>query len=81
MPHVTQDEARVLAEAVRRRTRNLIQLRERMEETGRKTDPLYAAVKPAHEAMHALWVRCHHRSCGADRPPKKASEDSAEGLP
>ena len=69
MPHVTRDEARVLAEAVRRRARYLVELRERMEKTGRKGDPLYPAVVKAHEAMHSLWVHLHYRGCGVGKPP------------
>jgi hypothetical protein len=70
MPHITQAEAGVLAESVRRRVGFLVTLRERMERTGRTADPLYPAVCAAHEALHTLWVHCHYRACGVSRPPE-----------
>jgi hypothetical protein len=67
--NVTREEASILAEAVRKRGRYLFLLRERMEETDRRADPLYKAVCTAHEAMHTLWVHLHYRGCGVERPP------------
>jgi hypothetical protein len=79
MKAITQAEAGVLAEAVRRRVGYLVLLRERMEKTGRKSDPLYPAVCAAQEAMHNLWVRCHYRACGVDRPPESEGGRGAGG--
>jgi len=79
MPHVTQADARALVEAVRRRARDMVLLRERMEKTGRTDDPLYPAVRAAHEAMHSLWVHLHYRACGVDRPAE--SKGSGDGGP
>lgn len=70
MPHITQAEARVLAEAIRRRAAYMLQLRERMAKTGRTADPLNAAVREAAEAMHTVWVHAHYRACGVSRPPE-----------
>ena len=69
MPHVTQDEARIVAEAVHKQVGYLHRLRERMEKGHRKDDPLYALVGQAHDAAHRLWVGCHYRGCGIDPPP------------
>ncbi|HKB05102.1 MAG TPA: hypothetical protein VKD90_22955 [Gemmataceae bacterium] len=71
MPHVTQAEARVLVEEVRRRGRFLCLLQQRMEKA-RKDDPLYPAVSAAEEAVHTLWVRRQYRARGVDRPPVSA---------
>lgn len=79
MAHVTQAEARVLTEAVRQRARYVVQLRERLEKTGRKDDPLYPVVKAAAEAMHRLWVQLHYRGCGVDRPPSEG-EAATDGT-
>jgi hypothetical protein len=40
MPHVSQAEARFLTEAIRERGGYVVQLRTRMEKTGRTGDPL-----------------------------------------
>jgi hypothetical protein len=56
MPHVTQDEARVLAEAVHERAGYVWRLCSRMEETGRTQDPRYRDVCRARDAVHGLWV-------------------------
>jgi hypothetical protein len=80
MPHVTQAEARQLVEAVRRRARYMVLLRERMEKAGRTDDPLYPAVVAAHEAMHSLWVHLHYRACGVDRPPEPDGSDGGESA-
>jgi hypothetical protein len=68
--NITRAEAGVLAEAVRKRAGYLVLLRERMEKTNRRGDPLYPAVCAAHEALHTLWVHCHYRACGINRSPK-----------
>jgi hypothetical protein len=77
MKTITQAEARVLAEAVRRRAAYMIQLQARMEKTGRTADPLYAAVRGAAEAAHGLWVHLHYRACGVSRPPEPEAGNGA----
>jgi hypothetical protein len=77
--NITQAEAGVLAEAVRRRVGFLVTLRERMDRTGRTADPAFPQVRAAEDAMRSLWAERHYRSCGINRPPEKGSEDSAPG--
>ena len=81
MPHVTQAEAGVLAEAVRRQGAYLFQLKQRMENTGRTADPLYPFVAEAYHAVHRLWVTLHYRGCGITRPPESSgSEDAGTNM-
>jgi hypothetical protein len=77
MATITQAEAGVLVEGVREWGRYFVLLRERMENTGRKDDPLYPAVAAAHEALRSLWVRLHYRACGVDRPPESDGGNGA----
>jgi hypothetical protein len=72
MPHVTQAEAGVLADAVRRRVGFLVTLRERMERTGRTADRAFPLVQAAEDAIRSLWAELHYRSCGINRPPHGA---------
>jgi hypothetical protein len=68
MPTITQTEAGVLAEAVRRRVGFVVALRERMERTGCTGNPAFQLVREAEDAMRSLWVELHYRSCGINRP-------------
>jgi hypothetical protein len=77
MPHVTQAEARVLAEAVRRRAGYLWELCRRMERTGRTQDPLYRDAVRARDAVHGLWVGLHYRGCGMGKPPADGGDGPA----
>ena len=84
MPHVTEAEARILAAAVHGQVGYLHRLRERMVNAGRRDDPLYARVRAALDAAHALWVNCHSRGCGVDRPPAEGpgvADESPGGVP
>jgi len=69
MAHITQAEAGVLAEAVRRRVGLLVTLRQRMERTGRTQDPAFPLVRAAEDALRSPWAELHYRSCGIARPP------------
>jgi hypothetical protein len=66
--NITQAEAGVLAEAVRRRVGFVVTLRERMERTGRTGDPAFRLVREAEDALRSLWAELHYRSCGINRP-------------
>jgi hypothetical protein len=80
MPHVTQAEAGVLAEAVRKRVGLLVTLRDRMQRAGRTIDRAFPRVRAAEDALRSLWAELHYRSCGISRPPEKAGEDAPAGL-
>src|SRR5687767_991243 len=81
-PHAPrhQTEARVLTDAIRERGHYVVQLRVRLEKTGRTGDPLYPVVKAAAEAMHTLWVHLHYRGCEVDRPPPAAGRSEAADV-
>jgi hypothetical protein len=67
--NITQAEAGVLAEAVRRRVGFLVTLRQRMERPGRTGDRAFPLVRAAEDAMRSLWAELHYQSCGINRPP------------
>ena len=57
----------------------LSRLRERMEKTHfPPNDELYLLVKSAQDAVHALWVNLHYRSCEGQVGRRKKHNDSAE---
>jgi hypothetical protein len=41
----------------------MVRARERMQCAGFDSVPLYAKVQAAEDALHALWVALHYRSC------------------
>jgi hypothetical protein len=71
---ITQAEAGVLAEAVRRRVGFLVTLRQRMERTGRTADPAFPLVRAAEDALRSLWAELQYRSSGINRPPESGPE-------
>jgi hypothetical protein len=78
--NITRAEAGALAQPVRKRVGFLVTLRQRMERTGRTADPAFRLVRAAEDGLRSLWVELHYRSCGINRPPEKAGEDSPAGL-
>jgi hypothetical protein len=62
--HVTEDQARQLAEALFPPTNYLVRLRNRMHERGFPyDDPLYVLVSSAYEAVNHLRLHVNNMSC------------------
>jgi hypothetical protein len=75
MLNVTRDQASVLAENFHPKAGYLGRLRDQMEKTGRKDDPIYPLLVSAHDvsahdAVHRLWVYLHYEGFGVERPPE-----------
>jgi hypothetical protein len=73
MANLSREQCCAFAEAVHERLGYLIRARERMECGGFTSDPLYAKVRAAANAMHALWVAAHHAGspCGTGQTPRQ----------
>jgi hypothetical protein len=70
---LTKTQARQLCDALYPHYNHLFRLRRRMEQLGfTHSDPLYAAVCKAYNAMHELSVEIHYLSCdGVGRPGRE----------
>jgi hypothetical protein len=73
MANLTREQCDAFAEAVHERLGYLIRARERMEKGGFTSDPLYAKVRAAADALHTLWVAAHYASspCGTGQTPRE----------
>jgi hypothetical protein len=66
---LTTEQVKPVAAAVCRQKEYLYRLRERMQKRGiTESDPLYAKVQAAYDAVFRLWIDLHYRGCGMQQP-------------
>ena len=71
MARLTRDQADAFARSLHAKVGYIVAARERMGRLALTTDPVYQRVQKAEDAIRALWVELHYRSCegGVGQPP------------
>jgi hypothetical protein len=79
MARLTRDQADAFARTLHPKVGYIVGARERMERLALNTDPVYQLVRKAEDAIRALWVELHYRSCesGVARPSDGGQEPPA----
>jgi hypothetical protein len=74
--NIRKDQAATLCRGIHPGLRYLARLRSRMEQAGfLPDDPLFRLVSKAYDAVHALSVHMHYRSCKSGVGRAEGSKD------